>query len=264
MCRLAAYLGPPITLAQLLFERKYSLEEQAYAPREMVHGRLNVDGTGVAWWRDEDPQPLRYTTTAPPWADPNLVALSRRLAGHTVLATVRSATIGIPTALATTLPFELDGVVGSHNGFLRKFREATAARCLAKLPEALVGEFEGLSDSLAVFLLAAAAWREDPDLTLTGALIGAVGTAARICADADADCSLNVVLAAENEIVAARFARGVEPNSLYLRDTLDEGTGAWLASEPLDDEPGWTPVAPDHLVRMTPSATTITPLQIEL
>ncbi len=230
----------------------------------MVHGRLNVDGTGVAWWREEDTQPLRYATTAPPWADANLGALSRRLTGHTILATVRSATIGIPTALATTPPFELDGIAGSHNGFLRKFREATAARCLAKLPEALVGEFEGLSDSLAVFLLAAAAWREDPDLPLAGALVGAVGTAARICADADADCSLNVVLAAEEEVVAVRFARGVEPNSLYLRNTIEEGTGAWLASEPLDEEPGWTPVAPDHLVRLTRSAATVTPVRIEL
>jgi len=264
MSRLAAYLGPPIALAKLLYEPPHSLEEQAYAPREMTHGRLNVDGTGVAWWRDADPHPLRYATIAAPRADLNLVSLSRRLAGHTVLATVRSVTDGLPTALTATLPFELDGVVGSHDGFLRKFREATAARCLAKLPEALVGEFEGLSDSLAVFLLAAAAWREDPDLTLAGALIGAVGTAARICADADAACSLNVVLAAENEIVATRLARGVEPNPLYLRDTLEEGAGAWLASEPLDDNPGWVPVAPDHLVRMTPTATTTSPLQIEL
>ena len=102
--------------------------------------------------------------------------------GRTIVATVRSATEGIPTAIGTVLPFELDGIAGTHNGFLRRFRETTAARCLATLPEDLVGEFEALSDSRAIFLLAVSARREDPDLSLADALVGAVGTAARICA----------------------------------------------------------------------------------
>jgi glutamine amidotransferase len=35
-----------------------------------------------------------------------------------------------------------------------------------------------------------------------------------------------------------------------------------VASEPIDDEPGWTPVADRHLVVATPSTVDITPLDI--
>lgn len=264
MCRIAAYIGPAVDVGHVLYSAPHSLEQQAYAPREMLHGRINVDGTGVAWWRDGDPAPLRYITTAPPWSDPNLPSLAPRWQARTLVATIRSATIGVPTAPGTVLPFEQDGIVGTHNGFLRKFREATAARCLAKLPDDLVGRFEAMSDSLAIFLLAVAARREDPDLPLTGALVGAVGTAARACAEVDAAASLNVVLAAEDEIVAIRFARGTEPNSLYVNDRTGDGNGVFLASEPLDDEPGWEPVAPDHIVRLTNEGATSMPAHIEL
>lgn len=264
MCRFAAYLGPAQPQARMLYDAPHSLERQAYVPREMVEGHVNVDGTGVAWWPEGEEEPLRYVTVLPPWSDPNLPHLAPRLLGRTIVASVRSATPGIPTAPGTVLPFVLDGVAGLHNGFLRKFRQATAARCLAKLPEDLVGRFEGLSDSLVVFLLAIAARREDPDLTLADALVVAAGTAARTCAEVDAHASLNLVLAAGREIVALRFARGVEPNSLYLRDRIDEDKGATIASEPLDEDPAWRPVPADHVVRVTAAAATVAPVRIEL
>ncbi|NIR59052.1 MAG: hypothetical protein GWO02_05790, partial [Gammaproteobacteria bacterium] len=200
----------------------------------------------------------------PPWSDPNLPSLAPRWRARTLVATVRSATIGVPTAPGTVLPFEQDGIVGTHNGFLRKFRESTAARCLAKLPDDLVGQFEAMSDSLAVFLLAVAARREDPDLPLAGALVGAVSTAARACAEVDAAASLNVVLATADEIVAIRFARGTEPNSLYVQDGTEGGGGVLLASEPLDEEPGWEPVAADSIVQLTRDGATNMPARIEL
>ena len=45
MCRLAAYLGEPIPLAEALYRPSHSLQKQAYAPRELVDGYVNVDGT---------------------------------------------------------------------------------------------------------------------------------------------------------------------------------------------------------------------------
>jgi glutamine amidotransferase len=264
MCRIAAYIGPAVNVGHVLFSAPHSLERQAYAPREMVQGTINVDGTGVAWWQDEDPVPLRYITTSPPWSDPNLASLAPRWQARTLLATVRSATTGAPTAPGSVPPFEQDGIVGTHSGFLRKFREATAARCLAKLPDDLVGRFEAMSDSLAVFLLAIAARREDPDLPLTGALVGAVSTAARACAEVDAAASLNVVLATADEIVGIRFARGTEPGSLYVHDGTEDGGGVFLASEPLDEESGWDGIPPDHIVRLTAEGVTTMPARIEL
>jgi glutamine amidotransferase len=263
MCRFAAYLGPAITLADAFYAPAYGLDEQARRPRHTPDGTIDADGSGVVWWRPDEAAPLRYATASPPWADRNLRALAPRLEANSLLAAVCSARPGVAVSQATVLPYELDGVACAHDGFLSRFKEVTAARCLAKLPEELVGEFEGLSDSRAVFLLAIAALREDPDLALSGALVGAVGTAARICSDAGAECSLNVVLATADEIVGVRTARGVEASSLHLRNAIEEDGGSWLASEPLDDTEDWTSIAADHLVRITPTEATVTPIGID-
>lgn len=50
MCRLAAYLGPPITLARYLLDPPDNLVHQAWAPRELVYARLNADGFGFGWF----------------------------------------------------------------------------------------------------------------------------------------------------------------------------------------------------------------------
>ena len=48
MCRLLAYLGPPIRLDRLIVEPEHSLVEQSYKPREMTSGHVNADGFGRA------------------------------------------------------------------------------------------------------------------------------------------------------------------------------------------------------------------------
>ncbi|VAW77744.1 hypothetical protein MNBD_GAMMA13-583, partial [hydrothermal vent metagenome] len=49
MCRIAAYLGPPITLGMLLTEPPHSLLVQGWAPRELRYAKLNADGYGFGW-----------------------------------------------------------------------------------------------------------------------------------------------------------------------------------------------------------------------
>ena len=44
MCRLAAYLGAPLSPARLVFDGSHSLYEQSWAPRELLSGTLNADG----------------------------------------------------------------------------------------------------------------------------------------------------------------------------------------------------------------------------
>ena len=43
---MAAYIGPEITLRDLMLEPAYGLMEQSWGPREMKEGRLNADGYG--------------------------------------------------------------------------------------------------------------------------------------------------------------------------------------------------------------------------
>lgn len=247
MCRIAAYAGPPRPLSHLLYESPHSLEDQSYRPREMVSGHVNVDGTGAVWWSDSNPSPLRYVTERPPWSDPNLPGLAERLRGSPILATVRSATPGIPSGPGAVLPFVHGELAGTHNGYIGSFREATCAALLALLPAELLGRLETVTDSALLFLLAVRSWRESGDME--SAALEAVRLASQIARDAGAPASLNLVLATVDGVVAIRHAVDVESNTLYTRFTNGAG---WIASEPLDDH-DWRAVQPDHLVRLTPA-----------
>jgi len=256
MCRIAAYTGPPAPLASLLYAPTHSLDEQAYRPREMVSGTVNVDGTGVAWWSGADPEPLRYVTTMPPWSDPNLPTLARRLCGAPILATVRSATPGIPVENGAVLPFVHETIAGSHNGYLERFSDGVAARCLGALSAGWQGQIGTLTDSRLLFLLALQALDEAPGAGLLGACETAVTQVATIARGMDRVASLNLVLADRDSVCAARFARGVRSNSLYT--SVGSNGARRLASEPLDDD-DWTPVPDRHLLRMTADQIEVTP-----
>lgn len=262
MCRIAAYVGAPVPLSRPLYDADHSLEVQSYAPREMVSGTVNVDGTGVAWWQDDDPEPLRYVSERPPWSDPNLPALSRRLRAGTLLATVRSATPGIPVGPGSVLPFVRADLAGSHNGYVGRFAESLAPPLLQALPEDLRGAVDTLSDSALLFLLAFAHRRADPDRSLGTALEATADEVVRIAAGAGAEVSLNLVLATLDEVVAIRCARGVPSNSLHVLEASDRWEdGVLLCSEPLDDSAGWRDVPDEHLVRIDPSGVTMRPLE---
>jgi glutamine amidotransferase len=69
MCRHLAYLGPSATLGSVLIEPPHSLYRQAWAPRRQRYGTVNADGYGVGWYAADDPDPARYRSTGPVWAD---------------------------------------------------------------------------------------------------------------------------------------------------------------------------------------------------
>lgn len=261
MCRLAGYLGPPVPLSALLYDPPRSLSEQAVESREQRSGRINVDGTGVAWWDGADPRPLRYRTDRPPWSDPNLPDLACRLAGGVQLAAVRSATRGIPYGTPFAHPFMHGQVAGTHNGRIGLFRERIARPLLARLPDELFSAFDGMSDSLALFLLAVAELERNPAGGLVGALGAALCAVAEECCRAGATATLNVALADASGVAAAKTGHDLPGASLYtLRDGARWPGASLVASEPLDDDPGWTPVPDRHVVLLRGDEITIMPL----
>ncbi|MGH8899490.1 MAG: ergothioneine biosynthesis protein EgtC [Egibacteraceae bacterium] len=248
MCRLAAYVGPPIPLSALLYDPPICLSEQAASSRERCSGRINVDGTGVAWWDGEDPRPLRYRTDRPPWADENLRGLASRLVGTVQLAAVRSATPGIPHGQVFAHPFAHGGVAGAHNGWISAFRAHVARSLLARLPDHLFGAFDGMSDSLALFLLAVTELEHNPADGLVGALRAALAATAEECRRAGATAVLNLALADARGVAIARTGYKEPGSSLYvLRDSARWPSASLAASEPLDDDPGWAPVPDRHI-----------------
>lgn len=245
MCRLAGFAGhKPLALSGLLYDPPHSLEHAAHAPREMLNGSVNVDGTGVAWWREDESTPLRYVTTAPPWADPNLPGLAPALTGQTLLAAVRSATAGIPHGPENVAPFAADGFAGVHNGWIGAFRDGVGRTMIDRLDDTRFQRLNTMNDSLALFLLVTQHLADHDGATLDGAVESAIRQTAADVMAADEAATLNLVVGQKDKIVAARTSAGFEVNSLYVRTT---DVGSWVASEPLDDDPSWTPL-PEHSV----------------
>lgn len=258
MCRVAFSTGAELPLSALLYDPPHALSEQAWQPREQHHGNVNVDGTGVAWWPGDDPTPLRYVTTSPPWADPNLPALAARLTGRTVLAAVRGATPGIGFGPDLVAPFVRDGLAFTHNGWIGGFRSDVAPTLVRALPDDLLGATVALSDSTVVFHLVLAHHRQHDDLPR--AVADALRQVAAACRAAGQPATLNVVVTDGAQAVATRASCGLAGNSLYVR-TRDTGR-LDIASEPLDDD-GWDPVPDDALVHVHDGTPTTTALTLE-
>lgn len=249
MCRLAGYIGhAPATLSSLLYDPPHSLQHAAYAPREMLSGHVNVDGTGVAWWDPGSSEPLRYVTDQPPWADPNLPGLAHRLRSGTILAAVRSATPGIGFGPANVAPFVDGGLAGVHNGWIGGFRGGVGRNLVGLLNEDRFGRLDAMNDSLVLFSLVAQALEVEPGTSLGDAVTETLDSVAKQVLAAGERAALNLVVATADSIVAARTSAGFGLNSLYVRR---EGGASWIASEPLDDSAGWAPVEAHHLAVIT-------------
>lgn len=240
MCRLAGYLGEPRPLSWLLYDSEHSLEHQSYRPNEMVHGTVNVDGSGIAWWNDSDPEPLRYVTDRSLWADPNLPDLARRLTSGAQIAAVRSATPGLAFGPSSVAPFTFERWAFAHNGQVGGFRGSVGRALLDELPDDLYEHYTVVNDSLAIFLTAVGIARRTGNLG--EAVAEAVQRVISLCKKADTTATLNVMMSDGSELVATRMSHDNPFNSLYVGDGL-------IASEPLE-QGDWTAVPEESLVTM--------------
>ena len=90
MCRVLAYLGPPVLLDDLLYRPDSSLVKQSVDPK-MLH-MLNLGGFGMMAWdpSSHDPSvPYTYKSIDVPVFDPNLKGLALKIRAHSLLAHVR-------------------------------------------------------------------------------------------------------------------------------------------------------------------------------
>jgi glutamine amidotransferase len=252
MCRHLAYLGPPIGLNELLIEPPCSLLRQSWDPRRQRYGRMNADGFGVGWYaaRSEragaaqEREPARYRREIPMWADANLPSIARVVRSDAVLAAVRSATEGMAHGEAAVAPFCSGPWLFSHNGRIDDWPES-AAPLAARLPAADLVALDAASDSALLWALTRSRLEKDP--SLAAALTAVIEVAAPAPAG-----RLNLLLTDGASIAATAW-----------NDTLCYRTGEGrvvVASEPYDDEPGWTDVPDRSLLLATREDVTLTPL----
>ena len=260
MCRHLGHVGPaPVTLASLVTEPPHALLVQSYAPADMRGGgTVNADGFGVGFWpdaagtpddRSSGPGPRVYKRDAPMWTDSSFLDLAPVISARSVVAAVRSATVGMPVSTAACAPFR-SGVDGtgwlfSHNGVVRGWPGSMAALAAELEPVDLL-TLDSATDSALLWALVRRRLAKGVDPA--DALADVVDRTLH----AAPGSRLNLLLGDG----ASLWATAVD-HALSVRDGP---AGTTVASEPLDPDPGWTPVPDHHLVVVRDGAVVVTPL----
>jgi predicted glutamine amidotransferase len=256
MCRLFGMSGGPrrVRATFWLLEAPDSLAEQS---------RREPDGTGVGWF-DADGHPHVAKQPLAAYEDQSFAREARELESTTFVAHVRYATTGAIEA-RNTHPFEQRGRLFAHNGVIhdldRLEHELGDDRALVK----------GDTDSERFFALVT---RESE--RHNGDVGAGIVAAARWVAAQLPMYALNLVLASAEGLWALRYpdvhelwvlARGAggphggrhldaasAAGSVRVRSAaLARQPSVIVASEPMDEDPGWRALASGELVHVAPS-----------
>jgi glutamine amidotransferase len=245
MCRHLGYLGPPATLSEVILDPPYGLYRQSYQPRRQRHGTVNADGFGAGWYAEGDLVPARYRRAGPIWADPSFADLARVTRSRAVLAAVRSASPGTEPGASAAAPYGAGPWLFSHNGTMEGW-PASAAGLAGTLSPGELLDLEARCDSALLWALTLNRLRAGAELTAalaaTAALIQAHGLSGRF----------NLLLTDGSAIAAT----AIGDTLCYRRDR----GRVFVASEPHDDEPGWTDVPDRSLLSATPGAVDVRPI----
>ena len=246
MCRHLAYLGPSATLRSVLIDPPHGLYQQSWAPRRQRHGTMNADGFGIGWYAEGDPVPARYRRGIPIWGDSSLSDLARVTRSGAVLAAVRNATPGMAAGEQAAAPFASDQWLFSHNGVLEGWPDAAAAH--APSARTLLS-LEAMVDS--AFL-----WQLVLEWLQAGATMDTALAAVITAVEAGGGRGrFNFLLTDGRSIAATAWG-----DTIWYRRS---GASVVVASEPGDDQPGWTEVPDRHSLTATPSQVSVRPLAAE-
>lgn len=259
MCRLLAYLGPPIALEQILIKPPHSLIVQSYAPREMQEALLNADGFGLGWYHSQRMElPYLYKNTCPIWNDVNLPHLSRYVETGCVVGYVRSATPGLAVELGNCQPFTKGHLLLMHNGYIDQFRH-TLRRPMRNLLSEKADEWvQGSTDSEYLYALVLTYLETMP---LEAAIPKALHRIGALAAEPFCKFTATTIATTGDRLIACRYANfQILPSLYWLRDDPAYPDGVILASEPLF-EGNWQSCPPQSCLIVEPNLdVTITPL----
>ena len=254
MCRFVAYVGPALTLEALLLAPEHSLLRQSWAPRHQRHGNLNADGFGVGWYDLAcRPEPARYRSARPMWADPSFASLAGLVASEAVLAAVRSATPPLPVEETSAPPFTAGPWLFVHNGAVDGFKDGVGTELRRAVSHRRERGIEGASDAELLFALVLdqldGGTRPHAALATVMARVLALTTA-----------RLNLGLHDGRAVTATSYGA-----SLFVRGGEGSGPpGVVVASEPFDDAPGWRPVPDGSVVEASATTVTVSPLTLAM
>lgn len=221
-----------------------------------VQSQRNPDGTGLGVF-DADGRPEVRKQPIAAWQDTDFAREAQHMTGTTFIGHVRYATSG-SHSLVNTHPFLQDDRIFAHNGTLEGM-DVLDER-LAELGTADL--VRGQTDSERVFALITASIRGYGGDVRAGLLDAMRWLAANVPIYA-----INVLLSTATDLWALRYP---EPHELYLldrrpteaqfhlrtgrirahSDQLRTRPSVVFASEAMDDDPRWQPLAPGELVHV--------------
>jgi glutamine amidotransferase len=252
MCRLFGMSGgaQPLSAEFWLLDAPDSLTVQSHR---------NPDGTGLGIF-DLRGHAIVHKAPISAFSDADFEREARRESSRTFLAHIRFASTGALT-LANTHPFEQEGRLFAHNGVLAG---------LSQLDDELGDDralVEGETDSERLFALITRETRRRQ-----GNIRASIVAAASWVAEYLPVYSLNLILSTESELFALRYPeshklyvldraagghRGGQPlhhrSSLGIRVHSEEAARrpvVVLASEPMDDDPGWRTLESGELLHV--------------
>ncbi|WP_433478872.1 class II glutamine amidotransferase [Spirillospora sp. CA-142024] len=250
MCRLFGMTtgGPRVHATFWLLDAPDSLRFQS---------RRMPDGTGLGWFSLGE-EPVRDRAPVAAFQDCDFNAEARHVVSHTFVSHVRYASTGAPD-VHNSHPFVMHDRLFAHNGVVRGLD--VLGSWLTDVDRALM---QGETDSEMVFAYITAEIRRRGD-TASG-LITAVR---RIAAELPL-FALNVLLAESKRLWALRYPgthelwvltpdltepgatrrldSGREPGGLEVAAHREPTPACVLASERLDDDPGWRLLEPGELL----------------
>ncbi|KAA0112590.1 ergothioneine biosynthesis protein EgtC [Mycolicibacterium sp. P9-22] len=226
MCRHLGWLGAPVPASSLVLDPPSGLLVQSYSPRRQKHGTINADGWGVGFFDDGV---RRWRSDKPLWGDASFASVAPALRSGCFVAAVRSATVGMPIEPSASAPFSDGNWLLSHNGIVDR----------AVLPASATAESTVDSAVLAAHIF-------ERGLDALGDTVVRVGTR-------DPGARLNILAGNGSTLLATTWG-----DTLFC---LRRDDGIVLASEPYDDDPSWRDIPDRHLVEVTGTNLTLTPLE---
>lgn len=265
MCRIAAYLGPPARLSNLLHEAPHGLTDQSRNARQMTDSRVAGDGWGVGWFcPDAGPTPGLLKSILPLWSDENARTATHAIRSGSIVGHIRYASPNIETCFVNTPLYVLDDHLWTINGMLQPWPGPLSKALRDRLDPDHEAGLRGSTDGEMMGALWRTHFRRTGGRDAATALRTMLRATRDLAREHDGEAKTNLILANSATLLAVRYAEPGEPNTLYyLRGQARWGGGAVVASEPLDDGPGWHEVGPDTLVRVDGRGVRLEPLDLD-
>lgn len=250
MCRLFGMStgGPRVRAAHWLLDAPRSLRAQSH---RMQHG------AGLGWF-SLGGEPVRDRAPLAAFENADFDLHARNVPSHTFVSHVRDASVGGLT-VRNCHPFVMNDRLFAHNGVVRGLDGLGS--WLTDVDRALM---QGQTDSELVFAYITAEIRRHGDTTA-----GLVAAVRRIAAELPV-FALNVLLAESRRLWALRYpdthelwvltptlekpgparhlASGHEPGQVRVAAHREACPAVVIASERMDDDPGWRLLAPGELL----------------